>query len=61
MVMKTNKKSSLKNADQNGEMENLYVTLPSTLNYANDVEDEEAGFGYPDFFEDTDNMNRYLW
>ncbi|NUY81800.1 hypothetical protein HUK80_12905 [Flavobacterium sp. MAH-1] len=39
----------------------FYVTLPSTMNYHQDSEEDENEFGYPDFYEDTDNMNRYLW
>jgi|GEM_PF-2881701 len=61
--MKTNSKRRTEQGDnaKNGNDENFYVTLPSTLNYAGESEEDEQSLGYPDFYEDTDNMNRYLW
>jgi len=58
--MKTEMKQAKRQANPSEEKEIFYVTMPSTMNYSGEPE-EEQDFGYPDFYEDTDNMNRYLW
>lgn len=61
MKTKEKRRSEKSEKSTNVENENFFVTLPSTLNYVRESEEEEPGLGYPDFYEDTDNMNRYLW
>ncbi|RZJ73508.1 hypothetical protein [Flavobacterium sp.] len=61
MKTEATKKAKRQNRTQS-ESESFFVTLPSTMNYKSEFENEqEEAFGYPDFYEDTDNMNRYLW
>jgi len=62
--MKTEMKTKAKRQTQlaQSDSETFYVTLPSMMNHKSESErEEEEGYGYPDFYEDTDNMNRYLW
>ncbi len=41
----------------------VYVTVPSTINRRFEDGRTAKGetFGYPDFYEDSESMNRYLW
>ncbi|RZJ66387.1 MAG: hypothetical protein EOO50_09950 [Flavobacterium sp.] len=51
-----------KSSAQNNEP--TYFVVGSSMNYHDDEENVNAigeEPGYPDFYEDTDNMNRYLW
>ncbi|MBD3583352.1 hypothetical protein [Flavobacterium selenitireducens] len=61
MRTKETRKQEMTEKSNPSENENFFVTLPSTLNYVRESDEDDAGLGYPDFYEDTDNMNRYLW
>lgn len=60
MKTKSTKPVQNKRREPETENESFYVTLPSTLNRRVNPENDDD-LGYPDFFEETDNMNRYLW
>ncbi|NMH27599.1 hypothetical protein [Flavobacterium silvaticum] len=54
--------SKKKTAEKN--QQETFITLPSAMNYFEEVTDEMQVADpsqYPDFFDDGDSMNRYLW
>lgn len=63
MKTKSAKKSTQRKSDQTISNTIEFYVLASSMNDDDkqQMDAEENESGYPDFYEDTDNMNRYLW
>lgn len=64
MKTKAADRENRKDAPASVNSEPTYYVLGSSLNMPEEIDLSNTynhETGYPDFYEDTDNMNRYLW